>query len=311
MKNPVIRVFESRSMVFPLYDFNGQASLPILRPGVAPLVMGTEGNWLIYGASATTCPAAGGGGLATGTNINIQVRDVDQGKDLFTYAQDWALIGAPIEHVCGKYGNPHWFNYPFFFKGGTRLMLYASQFSGNAVTDRSPLYVVLHGVLVKNEIAGQTLGSWQKQVSDASGEAYAMTAKFLFNGAANNLPVGQSRTITAPMARNVEFFVDSICGRSELLTDQYINTVDPRQNEPEVLMAIRDSVTQSGWNTPDPMPVSLYCGIAGPRELAPPTHYRVTPNADAVITLINRTTAALDDDFELTLQGCFLKKQGE
>ncbi len=311
MKTPVIRINETRSMVFPVYDFNGQPSAPILRPGLAPLVLGTEGNWLIFGASATACPPAAGGGLATGTNINIQIRDVDKNRDFFTYAQDWALNGAPVEHVCGKYGNPHWFNYPFFFKGGTRLMLYASQFSGNQVTDRSPLYVVLHGVLVNNEIAGQTLGSWQKQVSDASGEAYAMTTKFLFSPTGQNLAVGQSRTLTAPMSRNVEFFVDSICARSTDMTDQYINTVDPRVHEPEILMSIRDSITQSGWNQPDPMPISLFAGISGAREFSPPTHYRVTPNADAVVTLINRTAAALDDDFELTLQGCFLKKQGE
>lgn len=314
MSTPIIRFGESRILSFPMFDFNGQASSTNLTAGTTTLTLGTEGWWAIYGISATGCLGADGTSLATGSNMNIQILDVNANKYFFTYASNWALTGAPIEHVAGKYGNPHWLGYPMIFAPGTRLLLYASQTSGSTPSTRSPLYVALHAVLTSKPIPGATLGSFQKQTEENSGAAYAMTTKMVFSGAAaNNLLLNQSRTNASPINRDLDFYVNSIvCRNSTIMSTSYQNSVDPRSQEVEILLSVRDSIAQSAFVQPDPIPVCLMAGLFGAREFSPATYFHVNPNADLVTTVVNNRnitgSPTLSTDLEITFQGSMLKR---
>ncbi len=306
---PVISFNESKVAAFPVYDFNGQPASSNLTALQTPLQLGNEGHWMVMGISATLCTSAST--IADGTNINIQIRDIDENKDFFTYTQAYALTGAPIEHVAGKYGNPRWFNYPRILKPGTRLVLYASHQANGTPNLRSPMYVCLHLVLTKDPIPNLVLGSFQSQVEDNAGIPFELTTKFVLSGAAaNNLLPGMTRSQQSPMNRDLDFYLNSITARSTFLTTAYINTVDPRYAETELLCSFRDSLAQSPFVSPNPVPLSLIAGIAGAREYQPPTFFHVNPNADLVTTLVNKTGATtINTDVELTLQGAVLKSR--
>src|SRR3990167_982672 len=245
-KVPVIRYNESKTFIFPMFDFNDQATGARLTPSSRPLQLGSEGFWACYGISATMCnPQDVNLGFADGTDINIQILALNKQKYFgqqyfFTYANNFALNGAPIEHVAGKYGNPYWFNYPIILEPGSRLVLMASQFSGSTPSCRQPLYVALHCILTKEPTPNLTMASYQHQVSDHGGKPYFLSTKFVFSGAAgNNLLRGQSRTIPSPMNVKSDFLLDSITVRSAQQTSTFINTMDPRRWEPEVMFNIR------------------------------------------------------------------------
>jgi hypothetical protein len=308
MKTPVIRKGESKIIAFPVFDFNGQAASSNLTAGSATVTLGAEGWWAVYGISATGCIGPDGS-LASGSDMNIQILDLEKNRYLFTYASNFALTGAPIEHVAGKWGNPHFLGYPWIFAPGTRLMLYASHNGQSTPTARSPLYVVLHAVLTDRPVEPATMGSFGRQMMDNQGEPYAMSTKFVFSGAAgNNFLNGQSRTNPSPINRDLDFFINSITARYSGFTQAYLNTVDPRVQELELLMNMRDSIAQSAFSQPDLVPISLMTGFTGAREFAPPTLFHVNPNADIVTTLKNGTGATITADVELTFQGSMLKR---
>ncbi len=298
-----------------MFDFNGQASGAVLKPGLTTLQLGTEGFWAIYGLSACTCDSDQGG-LNDGTNINIQILDVLKNDYFFNYSQDYALNGAPLEHVAGKWGNVHWLDYPKIMAPGTRMMLYGSQFSGDPCNGRSPLYVAVHAVLTREPVPNMSMGSGQSQITDASGEPFSFSTKFVFSGGTNSLAVGASRTQSSPLNGRTAFFIDSITLRGNdddnIESLDWIHSVDPRRHEYEIMLGVRDSVAQSSFNQPDMVPLPLMVGLSGSREFVPPTYFEVNPGAEIVTTISNPSSlvGSLDEDMELTFAGSILKRSG-
>ncbi len=305
-----LRYGQSVSLVFPAFNFAGQASGPLLTPGTSPLNFGTEGYWLCYGVSATLIkPDDEEGSLPNGSDVNIQIFDVLKGENFFNYSQNYALNGAPIEHVAGKWGNPLFFNYPKVIAPGSRLMLYASQFSGNTPSQDidSLMYVVLHCILTKEPVKNLVMQSFGRQMEDLSGEPFSFSTKFPFT--VNPLLSGGQRALSSPMNSTSAFYIDAISVRNaDLVPSDWIHSVDPRQQEANFYLSIKDAVSQSSFNQPDPIPLALYSGITGNRAFVPPTFFYNGQSADLITTVTNKTGADLSTNFEITYAGSVLKR---
>lgn len=308
MQTPQIHINESRTFIFPVFDFNGVASGAALSAGSQiPLQLGSEGYWAVYGLSATMCTTADVTGLINGSNINIQILDIQKEKYFFAMGNNFALNGVPIEAVAGKYGNPSYFNYPRILAPGSRLLLYASQTSGFTPTTRSPLYVAVHCVLMDKPVENMTMPSQAYDVKNHEGEPFSFNTKFGFSN--NNLLVNLSRLVSSPLNAKTTFYIDSVTARSSLLTTAFINTIDPRQQEPEILLTMRDSIAQSNYGQPDPVPLALMAGIAGCRAFVPPTCFVVNPGANLIASILNNTGSTITSDIDLTFQGTIIEAQ--
>lgn len=313
-----IQFGEARTFCFPMLDFNGIPPATLSSGGVSnltgeypngeTLVLGNEGYWKIWGISATMCNSTGGGGLADAANISIQIYDVGTGKEFFTIDTQGnqngtnAVQAAPIEAVAGKWGNPKLFRWPKLFSPGTQLKLKAAHGGASTPTQRSPLYVVIHAQLIKDP--APSLANAQEKMS-FKGEPTAFAQQFVLGGA--GLAFNAETSLESPLNVKNDLLITGVCVRnSNLLPTAFINSIDPRRQEVELLVNINGTVKNNPFVQPQPCPVALIASQWGARSFPILSYYKVTSPGNLKTKITNRSQSTITTDFTFTYTGLML-----
>lgn len=307
---------ESRVFAYPLMDLKDvPANTPVTpTPGGAPLQLTNEGDWLLYGHSAVTCTAASGG-LPDATLLNLQVVRQDTGAQLVRLAQQNPApaanipVGAPLEHVAGKAGNPGYFSYSLEVPGGTRLIPQVAHQAAATPTGRSPLYLVAHALLRKPDGPRIDIGSKEEQQSVYRGEWTFFTGKLNYSNS-SPLPVNSGDNLTIPINTTQYFFIDSLWCRSSNGSGSFYpnNELNPLINEHELLVSIKDTSNQSPFTVPGFVPLWSVFGNMAARFFHPPTLFVVRPRGSLSIDIKNGPTAAYERPLEFTVGGVLVDK---
>lgn len=302
---------EGRVWAFPFMDLNAAPVNQLVIPTAAqtPLQLSKDGDWAIYGYSALYgTPAAGG--LASGTPVNIQIQDQNTSESQFRQSNQRNIIGAPIEHICGKAGNPAYISWPRTVEAGARLYPYlgwVGAAGAAAPTGRTPWYVAAHAQLLRPGMAaGIPIGSRDLQLRRYGGYYATYTGVFDFTPAAPLAPNG-SDSVQIPITGKKFFFVDSLMCRMVNANTGPVSDLNPLTAEDEILVSVKDTTSLSSWNQPGFVPVWTMFGSRGGRPYCPPAPFVLRPLGNIEITLKNGPTAAIDYRIEFTFGGVLVE----
>jgi len=316
---------ESRLFAYPMMDFNGVAPLTPVTPTIqgAPLQLTDElgdnsTSWRIYGHSAVM-PTAAAGGLPDLTPVNLQIKRQDTGE---LWVRDNAQsaapatnisLGAPLEHLAGKAGNPAYMSYAWDTPAGTRLIPIVAHQAVATPTGRSPLYLVAHATLARGNAAARVqLGSKNKQQMTYRGHWTSFTARL--NYAANNLPINASDQITMQISTRQYFFVDSLWCRAITNVDAGPNIwlpnspFNPQVNEDEILVSLKDTTQRTPYTVNGYVPLWTMFGQWGSRYYHPPSMFVVRPNGNLELDIQNGPTTPITYNLEFTVGGVLVDK---
>lgn len=305
---------ESRVFGYPLIDFNGVPANTPTTPtqGNSPLQLTTEGDWLLYGHSAVMCtPAAGG--LPNNTLVNLQVVRQDTGAQLVRLGQQNSVpsanvpVGAPLEHVAGKAGDPAYFSYSLELPGGTRLVPQVVHKAAATPTGRSPLYLVAHALLRKPDGPRIDIGSKEEQQSVYRGEWTYFTGALNYSAAAP-LAVNAGDSITIPINTTQYFFIDSLWCRAANAQLGPNSDLNPLTQEDELLVSLKDTTNTSPFTIPGYVPLWSVFGSRAARYFHPPTLFVVRPRGSLEINVKNGPTAAVEYGLEFTIGGVLVDR---
>jgi hypothetical protein len=319
---------ESRVFAYPLLDFNGVPPLTPTTPTTgndqAALQLTNEGgqegsSWRIFGHSAVMC-TPGNGGLPDGTPVNLQIQRQDTqqlwvgSSAINSQPTNNADLGAPLEHLAGKAGNPAFFSYAKSVPYGTRLIPKVAHQAAATPTGRSPLYLVAHAALSRGGPGAQKMqiGSRNFQQMQYRGEWIYYTARLPYSSSAP-LAVNTGATITMPIAVRQYFFVDTLWCRAVATIDGSpvylpLDQLNPQVTEDEILVSLRDTTQRSPFTVPGYVPLWSVFGPFGARYFHPPTCFVVRPNGNLEIDIQNGPTAAIQYSLEFTIGGVLLDK---
>lgn len=317
---------ESRSFGYPLIDLNGVPPLAPVTPtlNAAPLQLTAEGDWQIMAHSAVLCTPADGG-LPDNTPINLQVYRQDNGENMIrlgpqTVASGQSVpLGAPLEHVCGKAGNPGYTPYPWMVPSGARLTPYIAHQAGFTPTGRTPLYLVAHALLDRGSNGAVIeIGSKAEQERKYAGKLAWFTARLNYS-AASPLSINGSDTLIIPINTFQYFFVTNMICRAivpgEEDTDPGVilpnDALNPLVAEDEILVSLKDTSNQSPFTVPGYVPLWAVFGNFISRDFHPPTMLVVRPGGSLEIDLKNGPTAAVEYSLEFTFIGTLVDKPSD
>lgn len=305
---------ESRVFGYPLIDL---ANVPPNVPtqptqGNAPLQLTTEGDWLLYGHSAVVCtPAAGG--LPNNTLLNLQVVRQDTGAQLVRLGQQNSVpsanvpVGAPLEHLAGKAGDPAYFSYSLELPGGTRLSPQVTHKAAATPTGRSPLYLVAHALLRKPDGPKIEIGSKEEQQSVYRGEWTYFTGALNYS-AGSPLAVNAGDSLTIPINTTQYFFIDSLWCRAANATLGPNSALNPLVQEDEILVSLKDTTNTSPFTIPGYVPLWSVFGDRAARFFHPPTLFVVRPRGSLEINVKNGPTAPVTYGLEFTIGGVLVDR---
>jgi hypothetical protein len=305
---------ESRVFAYPFIDLNGVPPGVPTTPtqGGAPLQLTNEGDWLLFGHSAVTCPPAAGG-LPTGTPINLQVVRQDTGAQLVRVGQQGQTaqtnvpVGAPLEHMAGKAGDPAYMSYSLELPGGTRLTPQVTHAAAATPTGRSPLYIVGHALLRKPAGSKIEIGSKEEQQQVYRGEYTYYTGRLNYTPGAP-LAVNSGDVLTLPINTTQYFFIDSLWCRARNATLGPVDPLNPLVHEDELLVSLKDTSNASPFTVPGFVPLWTIFGPRAARYFHPPTIFVVRPRGSLEIQLKNGPTAPLTYTLEFTVGGVLVDR---
>ena len=315
---------ESRIFAYPLMDFNGVQPLSPVTPtlGGSPLQLTDEGDgssWRIFGHSAVLATSAAGG-LPDTTPINLQIKRQDTGELWVRDSSSTPLpstnvaLGAPLEHLAGKAGNPGYMSYAWEVPAGTRLVPIVAHNAAATPTGRSPLYLAAHCALRRGPMASKIqLGSKNKQQMTYRGHWTSFTGKLTYTAGAP-LPINSGDTLTIQINTTQYFFVDSLwCRAVKINTDApniYLpnNALNPQVFEDELLVSLRDTTQRSPFTVPGFVPLWSAFGPFAARYYHPPTIFVVRPRGNLEIDIQNGPTTEIDYSLEFTIGGVLVDK---
>jgi hypothetical protein len=314
---------ESRVFAFPFMDLNGLApnGLSQQASNQVPMQFGNEGHWNLYGLSAMRGVEAAGG-VPNNTPINLQIVRQDTGEEFFRQSNQNIPLGAPLEHVAGKAGNPGYMSYAKLMPPGVKLIPYVAQLGAATPTGRTPLYVVAHAALVKNPTKqpapGTDLGlATQFQIGSKEAQQSLYRGRYVwyhgvFNfSALDTLAINGTRDITVPIALKEYFFCDTILCRMVNAQLGPVSSLNPLQVEDEILMSLRDTANNAPWFTPNFAPVWTVAGSRAARYYHPPTCFVVRPAGNINLTLKNGPTSAINYRIEFSFGGVMVDMPGK
>lgn len=305
---------ETRVFCFPMFDFNGIPSGALSLSGVSntaaqtgtytefqqggTLKMGMEGYWKVWGISGSTFETEAGG-LASQTNINIQIFETE-GKGWFnldnqnTERVTAVNLGAPIEAVCGKWGNPKLLKHPRILAPGQEIYLKAAQYSGSKPTGRSPMYVVLFCELMGGP-----------EMQHPRGLASWIPQHYPFSAIATVINAGASVVKETQLGSPHDYLITSMMAKSNtfIATGNYFVENDPRTNESEMLISVRGSSMQNDFFQGQPPPIALVSGLWGARNIPLPSFYRLKKGDSLIVKIYNNTPTSIQNDLDLTFTG--------
>lgn len=300
---------EGRVWGFPAMDLINTVPNQLVIPTTAqnPLQFSKDGDWGIYGYSAMyATPAAGG--LASNTPVNIQIKDQNTGEDQFRQSNQRQIIGAPIEHICGKAGNPAVISWPRTVEAGARLYPYLGWLgTAAAPTGRSPWYVVAHTQLLRPGMAQAIpIGSRDMQLRRYGGYYATYTGVFDFSPA-NPLAPNGGDAIQIPITGKKFLFVDSLMCRMVNANIGPVSDLNPLTAESEILVSVKDTTSLSSWNQPGFVPVWTMFGSRGGRPYSPPAPFVLRPMGNIEVSIQNGPTVAIDYRIEFTFGGVLVE----
>jgi hypothetical protein len=314
---------ESRIFGYPMFDLNGVAPFTQVTPtpNGSPLQLTSEGEWLVMGHSLVQCTSAAGG-LANNTPVNLQVIRQDNGEQLVrlgpqpTQAANLLVpMGAPIEHICGKAGNPGYLSYHWPVPSGTRLLPQIVHQAAATPTGRSPFYMVAHALLDRGkDTAPIEIGSKEEQQNKYFGKWAAFTGRLNYS-AANPLAINQGDTLIIPINTTQYFFVSNLLCRAIELGSPNImlpnDALNPLVQEDEILVSLKDTSNQSPFTTPGFVPLWSAFGNLMARDYHPPTMFVIRPRGSLEIDIQNGPTAAVQYALEFTIEGILVDKPSD
>ena len=297
---------ESRVFAYPTLDLNGVAPNSPVTPVTSqnPLQLTDEGDgswWRVFGHSAVVgTPGVAGGGLLDVTPLNIQIKRQDTGELLIRSSNVNAApnanvdLGAPLEHVCGKAGNPGYMSYAWDLPAGTRLIPIISNLGTVTASVPQPVYLVAHAALRKNPGAAKVqLGSKNAQQMKYRGHWTSFTGRFNYS-TTNILPTGETDTLTLQVNTNTYFFIDSLWCRGIFTGNpagSAIGVPFPKNDqnclyqEDNILVSLRDTTQRSPFTVPGYVPLWSIFGPTSGRYYHPPTLFVVRPNGNIEIDI--------------------------
>ncbi len=309
---------ETQIFQFPLFDFQGMPP-GYLGPTQAtingnvgtaiggPLRLGKEGWWKVWGIMGSRCFSSSGG-LTNGVNLNIQISEVGTENFWFNMTSDTGggnigqgapNLGAAIEAVAGKWGNPRKLNSPRILPPGTELILEAMHYEAFTPTGRSPLYVALMCQLVDgpDDVYSPTI----------QGEPSYLPQVFNFDPQSGGVPLdlNQNRTIETQLGSPHDYLIDSLQSRYPLNADvtNFLNSFDPRRSELEIMIQARASSTERNFYGPAPVLLCLVSGQFGARNFYMPSFFRLKSGQSLITEITNYSLTDLENKLELTFTG--------
>ena len=292
-----ISVNESHAFVFPVLDFNGQASGTIFAG--TPLKLPSEGDWWCWGVVATRVATGAVGELASGSMWNLNIWDPGLSQYWWTGGSLDANQVLPITSVAGKAGNPGFFTEPKLIKAGSTLVPYVSQTSGGTPSGSSQAYVCLIVTLASSSTGGlPIMPSLDSFVNQNKGAHYKALVKAGF--AASSLAVGATRQFTLPLNKESAYII------SQLNTDLKATDttfMDPTISDQGVLVNMFDTRTTWKWATPQGIPFSLFLGYYAARPFAAPSYFYMEAGQNLALEVTNNSTATLTTDMNVIMDG--------
>lgn len=305
---------ESRVFGYPLIDLaNVPPNVPTTpTQGGSPLQLTNEGDWLLFGHSAVTCAPALGG-LPTNTPINLQIVRQDTGAQLVRLGQQSQVpatnvpLGAPLEHLAGKAGDPGYMSYSLELPAGTRLTPQVIHQAAATPTGRSPLYLVAHALLRKPAGPKVEIGSKEEQQQVYRGE-YTFFSGRLNYSPGSPLAVNAGDVVTIPINTTQYFFIDSLWCRAHNATLGPVDPLNPLTHEDELLVSLKDTSSASPFTIPGFVPLWAVFGSRAARFFHPPSLFVVRPRGSLEIQLKNGPTAPLTYSLEFTAGGVLVDR---
>lgn len=303
---------ESRVYGFPLMDLNTVPAntLQNMTKVRTPLQYSMEGDWGIYGGSALYATPASGG-VPSGTPVNFQIKDQNTSEGYVRASNLNVDLGAPMEHLFGKAGNPSYMSWPKVVEAGARLYPWIgwidSTGSPATPTGRSPWYVSLHSQLLRPGMAAAIpMGSRAFQLERYSGVYAWYTGTFKYGsgtGVNAPFPVNGKDTMSIPVAGKRFFFVDSLWCRMQNSTMGPANSENPLIAEEELLVQVKDTSAISTWAVPGYVPIWHMFGSRGGRPYSPPSAFVVRPVGNIEVSISNGPTAEFAGQLQFTFGG--------
>lgn len=328
-----LEIGESRVKVFPFFDFKGLkpgflsasgntpggnagSTLGYQEPGT--LKFGPEGWWKVLGMSGSTTNIEEGG-MPNLTNFNIQIHDAKTQEYWFNMDKNTDQepsrpnLGAAVEAVAGKWGNPKFFRWPRLIAPGTELVLECVHYADVTPTGRSPFFLVLHCQFIGNSPLnnpilrrrGDPVFIPQRFDFSGAGAVDKSAAGFFINEATEN-------TIQTQLGSPADVLIDSLQVRfPENVADPtvMINSWDPRQQEYEVLLKVMGSNMDNNFYQSNPALMCLVAGQFGARNFFLPSYFKLKKDAALVTTVINNTQTSFETVMDLTYSGLLAERK--
>ncbi len=203
-------------------------------------------------------------------------------------------LGAPVELVAGKWGNPKLLKWPKIVPPGHELYLKMVHY-GNLTPDvLCPVYVTLIAQLVSSPAA----------VEDRAYRGTPIIIPQRFDFTDTHLDLYQSKVIESQINAKGDLLLDSLCTRHEndSIVDgsEWKNSWDPRQWEQEIMLKLRGSSMQNGFLRGDPIPLSLVSGRFGARKSILPSYFKLKKGDSLIAEVMNQTETDIEEEILLT-----------
>jgi hypothetical protein len=284
---------------------------------------GDGSTWRLFGHSGITFTSAPGGiPNLTPININFRRQDTSElwvrdGQQNQNPAQNVSL-GAPLEHLCGKAGNPGYMSYAWELPAGTRLVPIVAHQAAVTPTGRSPLFITAHAMLRRPDLGDgggpkTQIGSKNKQQMTYRGHWTTFTGRLVYGTGAPGQPAPLGVNVSDTLLLNINttqyFFIDSLwCRASVPGSPSPVDPLNALVQEAELYCTLKDTVNQSPFTVPGPVPIWSIFGNVAARYYHPPSLFVVRPRGSLEIVISNGPTAPWTVPLEFTVGGVLVDK---